>query len=191
MCSLYKNKDLLKNHPFYSNEIESNKKNKKENSNISLLSELLFFLEEFKELSNKELSQELPFFPKIWKKRKKRLTKYQILSNIPPFFDTARIIKREHAHRGYAETYNVEVMDNRSLNDSLRDDLLREKRGFKYNLVAEITLKRWNNAINRYDIETVFIRSGPATVQNQKFNLEASYKILANILDIWTGFGSG
>ena len=65
MCSLYKNKDLLKNHPFYSNEIESNKKNKKENSNISLLSELPFFLEEFKELSNKELSQELPFFPKI------------------------------------------------------------------------------------------------------------------------------
>ena len=82
-------------------------------------------------------------------------------------------------------------MDNRSLNDSLRDDLLREKRGFKYNLVAEITLKRWNNAINRYDIETVFIKSGSVTVKNQKFNLEASYKILANILDIWTGFGSG
>ena len=43
-------------------------------------------------------------------------------------------------------------MDNRSLNDSLflekrsiKDyfkDLLREKRGFEYNLVAEITLKR-------------------------------------------------
>ena len=197
MCSLYKNKDLLKNHPFYSNEIESNKKNKKENSNIRLLSELRFFLEEFKELTNKELSQELPFFPKIRKKRKKRLNKYQILSNIPPFFDTVRIVKREHAHRGYAETYNVEVMDNRSLNDSLFlakrsiKDLLREKRGFKYNLVAEITLKRRNNAINRYDIETVYIRSGPVTVKNQKFNLEASYKILTNILDIWTGFGSG
>ena len=92
-------------------------------------------------------------------------------------------------------------MDNRSLNDSLflakrsiKDffkDLLREKRGFKYNLVAEITLKRWNNAINRYDIETIFIRSGAVTVINQRFNLEASYEILKNILDIWTGFGSG
>ena len=78
-------------------------------------------------------------------------------------------------------------MDNRSLNDSLflekrsiKDyfkDLLREKRGFEYNLVAEITLKRWNNAINRYDIETIFIRSGAVTVINQRFNLGALYEI--------------
>ena len=79
-------------------------------------------------------------------------------------------------------------MDNISFNDSLflakrsiKDffkDLLREKRGFKYNLVAEITLKRWNNAINRYDIETIFIRSGAVTVINQRFNFGASYEIL-------------
>ena len=68
---LYKNIDLLKNHPFGSSEIESNKKNKKENSNIRLLSELPFFLEEFKELTNKELSRELPFFPKKEKKEKR------------------------------------------------------------------------------------------------------------------------
>ena len=91
-------------------------------------------------------------------------------------------------------------MDKRSLNDSLflakrsiKDffkDLLREKRGFKYNLVAKITLKRWNNAINRYDIETIFIRSGVVKVINQGFNLGA-YEISKNILDIWIGFGSG
>ena len=39
-----------------------------------------------------------------------------MLSNILPFFDTVGIVRREHAHKGYAETYNVEVMDNRSLN---------------------------------------------------------------------------
>ena len=155
------------------------------------MSELPFFLDKSEELINKELSEELPFVPKKIKRRKKgskRLTKYQILSNILPFFDTVGIRKKEHAHRGYAETYNVEVMDNRSLNDSLflakksiKDffkDLLREKRGFKYNLVAEITLKRWNNAINRYDIETIFIRSGAVTVINQRFNFGASYEIL-------------
>ena len=38
-------------------------------------------------------------------------------------------------------------------------DLSQEKRGFKNNLLATITLKRWNNAINRYDIETVYLRS--------------------------------
>ena len=39
----------------------------------------------------------------------------------------------------------------RRINDFLRD-LLEEKRGFKCNLLAVITLKRWNNAINMYDI---------------------------------------
>ena len=39
----YKNKDLLKNQPFYSSEIESSKKKDKEISNIKFLSELPFF----------------------------------------------------------------------------------------------------------------------------------------------------
>ena len=54
------------------------------------------------------------------------------------------IVRSEHAHQYYAETYNVEITDRISLDDSLflakrsiNDlfrDLLREKRGFKYNL---------------------------------------------------------
>ena len=75
--------------------------------------------------------------------------------------------QKEKAFRGYAETYNVEVTDTKSLADSLFlakiciidlcSDLLEEKRGFKYVLVATITLKRWNNIINRYDIEIILI----------------------------------
>ena len=168
------------------------------------MSELPFFLDKSEELINKELSEELPFVPKKIKRRKKgskRLTKYQILSNILPFFDTVGIRKKEHAHRGYAETYNVEVMDNKSLDDSLflakrsiKDflkDLLEEKRGFKCVIIAEITLKRWNNAINMYDIDRIFVRSHAETVTNERCNLGASYEIMKNILDIWTGFGSG
>ena len=43
----------------------------------------------------------------------------KILSNILPFFDDVGISIRERALRGYAESYNVEVMDTKSLNDSL------------------------------------------------------------------------
>ena len=78
-------------------------------------------------------------------------------------------------------------MNNRSLNDSLflakksiKDffkDLLEEKRGFKYVIVAEITLKRWNNAINMYDIERIYIRLHAETVINKRFNLGAPYEI--------------
>ena len=122
MRSLYKNKDLLKNHPFYTSEIESNKKIRKKIVILDFCLNYHFFLDKSEELINKELSEELPFFPKKIKRRKKwskRLTKYQILSNMLPFSDTVGIVRREHAHKGYAETYNVKVMDNRSLNDSL------------------------------------------------------------------------
>ena len=66
----------------------------------------------------------------------------------------------------------------RSINDFLEDLLQEEKRGFKYNLLAAITLKRWNNAINIYDIQKIYIRSDAMTATNQKFNLNAAYKKL-------------
>ena len=78
--------------------------------------------------------------------------KHQILENILPLYDSVVISRRQHAHKYYAENYDVEVIDNKSLVDSLFlakksinglfRDLLREKRGFKYNLEAVITLKR-------------------------------------------------
>ena len=162
-----------------------------------------FFYKEPKNLTNIQLSKELPFFSEKSKRPKgpKRLTKHQILQNVLPFYDTVGISRREHAHKYYAETYDVEVIDNTSLDDSLflakrsiNDlfrDLLREKRGFKYNLVAIITLKRWNNATNTYDIETIHIKTKAITVTNQRFNLNSAYEELKHRLDIWTGLGSG
>ena len=180
--------------------MKSNKKKNEEFSNIKFLSELPFFPKKSKKLIIEQLSDVLPFSPKR-KKRSKRLTKYQILSNVLLFFDDVGISRKERAFRGYAETYNVEVMDTESLDDSLflakrsindfLRDLLEEKRGFKYNLLAAITLKRWNNAINMYDIQKIYIRSDAMTVTNQRFNLNAAYEKLKILLDIWDGPGSG
>ena len=109
---------------------------------------------------------------------------------------------REHAHRYSAETYDVEITDSislddslflakRSINDLLRD-LLREKRGFKYNLGTGITLRRWNNAINTYDIVKEHSKTKTITVLNQRFNLNSAYEEeLKDRLDIWIGEGSG
>ena len=60
-----------------------------------------------KDLTIKQLSEALPFHPPKRKKRAKRLTKYQILSNVLPFFHDVQISRIEHALRGYAETYNI------------------------------------------------------------------------------------
>ena len=111
MVSHYENKNLLKIHPFYSGEIKNNQKNKKKIRNISRLPS------SSKKLSNIELSKVLPFLPEK-PKRPKRLTKYQILSNILPFFDSAGISRRQTAFRNYAGTYEVEVMDSKSLDNS-------------------------------------------------------------------------
>ena len=198
MAQKYKVKDLLKNLPFCTNEIKKSKKKKKNFTNARFLSKLPFFPKIVKNLTNCQLSRELPFFAKR-PKRPKRLTKRQILRNILPLYDSVGISKREGAFRGYAETYNVEVTDRKSLSDSLFlakssiidlfSDLLEEKRGFKYVLSATITLKRWNNVINRFDIETIYINSEAVTETNQRFNLSTTYEKLKNILDIWTGQG--
>ena len=168
MAKKYKNKNWLKNLPFYSEETKSSKKENKTFSNFKFLSELPFFSKEPKELTNKNISEVLPFPPKK-KRRSKRLTKHEILSNVLSFYHSVRNLRSQHAQKGYAETYNVEVTDRIILSDSLFlaksgindlfKDLSQEKRGFKNNLLATITLKRWNNAINRYDIETVYLRS--------------------------------
>ena len=42
-----------------------------------------------------------------------------------------------------------------------------------------------------YDIQKFYIRSDAMTVTNQKFNLNAAYKKLKILLDIWDGPSSG
>ena len=125
---------------------------------------------------------------------------HQILQNVLAFFDSVGISRREHAHKYYAETYDAEVIDNKSLDNSLFlerksindlfKDLLREKRVFKYNLEGAVTLKRWNNASNTYDIVTKHAKAKAITVINQRFNLSSAYEELKRRLDIWTGEGS-
>ena len=66
-----KNKNTLKNLPFYSEETKSVKKKNKKTSNIELLSELPFFDKKSKTLTNIQLSKELLFHLSENKKTKK------------------------------------------------------------------------------------------------------------------------
>ena len=63
-----------------------------------------------------------------------------MLTNVLPIFDDVKILRKEHAHRYHAESYDVEVMDRISLDnslflakrsiDDLFRDLLEEKKRF-------------------------------------------------------------
>ena len=154
MCSYYKNKYLLKFQPFYTSKIEKSTKKTRTTKNVT----------KKPKVTNKQLSQALPFHPKKTKKPKE-LTKRQIFQYIFPFSEAIVISKRARALRGYVETYNVEVIDNNSLNDSLflaksyiidfLKDTLATKRSYKYSILAIITLKRWNSAINAWKFQNI------------------------------------
>ena len=133
----------MKQLPFYGKTI---KPRIKEFTNAKLLSELPFFEKpikaKIKQLTTKKLLQEQPFYKQpIKKPRIKKLKNYELLRELP-FYDDINISRKERAFRRYAEIYKVEIINNRSFSEllflsknsirGLFDDLLREKRGFKY-----------------------------------------------------------
>ena len=95
------------------------------------------------------------------------------------------ISKNERALRGYAETCKVEIINNGKLSDSLSvsknsiknlfDELLREKRGFKYIISVKITLKKRIND-NEFIPRTVCFNSLVKTVINRRYHLNDSLK---------------
>ena len=135
--------NLLKQLPFYGKTI---KPGIKEFTNGKLLSELPVFEKpikaKIKQSTTKKLLQEQSFYKQPIKKLGiKKLKNYELLRELP-FYDDINISRKERAFRGYAETYKVEIINNRNLSDllsviknsikNLFDELLREKRGFKY-----------------------------------------------------------
>ena len=67
---------------------------------------------------------------------------------------------------------------------NLFDELLREKRGFKYVLSTKIILKKRIND-NEHKYSTVYFNSLVKTVINQRYYLNESFEEILNLLDIW------
>ena len=124
---------------------------------------------------------------------------FELLRELP-FHDDINISRKERAFRGYAETYKVEIINNRNLSNSLSlsknsiknlfDTLLREKRGFKYNISVKTTLKKQIND-NEFDLKTVYFNSPVKTIINLRYRLNDSFEEILNLLDIWINEGSG
>ena len=94
-----------------------------------------------------EYFKELPFYNKhIEKPKIKRLKNIDLLSELP-FYEELNVIKTNHAFRGYAMSYKVELVEKKKLeasNSSIKDlfnDLLDETKGFKYQITVKILLK--------------------------------------------------
>ena len=158
------------------------------------MSELPFFEEpikaKIKELSIKKLLSKQPFYKQPIKKPcVKKLGNSELLCELP-FYDDINISRKERAFKVHAETYKVEIINNKSLSDllfvsknsikNLFDELLR---GFKYILSTKITLKKRIND-NEYKPCTVSFNSLVKTGINRRY-LNDSFEEILYLLDIW------
>ena len=108
-----------------------------------------------------EYFKDLPFYNKSIEKPKiKRLKNIDLLSELP-FYEELNVIKTNHAFRGYAMSYKVEIIEKKdpikqleASKSSIKDlfsDLLNETKSFKYQITLKVLLKkiqtRWRNWI--------------------------------------------
>ena len=144
-------------------------------------------------MSTKELLSKQTFCKQpIQKLRIKKLNNHKLLRELP-FYDDINISRKERAFKKYPETYEVEIINNKSLSDSLSvsknsiknlfDELLREKRGFKYVSSTKIVLKKHIND-NSHKYSTVYFNSLVKTVINRRYHLNDSFEEILNLLDI-------
>ena len=133
-----------------------------------------------KQLNTDDSLSEQPFFKQpIRKPRIKKLSNHELLQ-VLPFYDIINVLRKARAFKKYAETYELEIINSKSLNDSLSvskdsiknlfDELLREKKGFKYFLSTKIILKKRTNN-NEHTYSTVYINSLVETVINRRYHL--------------------
>ena len=78
----------------------------------------------------------------------------------------------------------------RSITDFLKDQL-QEKRGFKYSILAVVTMKRWKSEIDAWELVIIYLRSDAITVTNNRFRLDHAFIKILNLLYKWQGEGSG
>ena len=132
-----------------------------------------------------DYSKELPFYKKTIEKPKvKRLKNIDRLVELP-FYEQLSVIKTGEAFKGYAMSYKVEIIEKKDTivqleasKSSIKDlfsDLLNEIKGFKYQIMVKVLLKKYK--LNReIEFPPVYFNSVTKTVINYRFRLEILFK---------------
>ena len=132
-----------------------------------------------------EYFKELPFYNKhIEKPKIKCLKNIDLLSELP-FYEELNVIKTNHAFRGYAMSYKVEIIEKKdpikqleASKSSIKDlfsDLLNETKGFKYEITLKVMLKN-TSQMEKLNLDQFILNSTTKTVINYKFSLENTFQ---------------
>ena len=130
---------------------------------------------------------------------KKRLKNIDLLSELP-FYEQLKAIKTNHVFRGYKMSYEVEIIERKDpinqleeRESSIKDffsDLFNETKGFKYQIMLKVVLKKYKPN-GEIEFTPVYFNSTTKTVINHKFSLENAFQEILYRIDNWINEGSG
>ena len=73
---------------------------------------------------------------------------------------------------------------------NLFNDLLNERKGFKYQITVKVLLKKYKSD-GEIEFRQVYFNSVTKTVTNHRFQLESSFQEILYMIDNWINKGSG
>ena len=117
-----------------------------------------------------------------------------------PFYEELNVIKTNHAFRGYAMSYKVEIIEKKdpikqleASKSSIKDlfsDLLNETKGFKVWNNTKSCVKKYKSN-GEIEFAPVYFNSTTKTVINNKFCLEIGFQEILYRIDNWINEWSG
>ena len=128
--------------------------------------------------------KQLSFHNKHIKKLKlKRLKNIDLLFELL-FYEDLNVLKTNHAVRGYAMSYKIELVEKKKTIEQLEaskssikdlfNDLLNEAKGFNYQVTLKVTLKKYKST--EIEFAPVYFNSATKTVINHNFSLEKAFQ---------------
>ena len=143
----------------------------------------------------KDYFKEIPFYNRPIEKPKILSLKNIDLSAELPFFEKLNIIKTNQAFSGYAMSYKTEIIEkkkdlivqleaNKLSIKNFFGDLLKEMKGFKYQITLKILLKKYK-ANGEIEFAPVYFDSWTKTVINSRLKLEDSFQEILYMIDAW------
>ena len=143
--------------------------------------------------------KELSFYNKHSEKPKiKRLKNIDLLSELS-FYEKLNVITTNHAFRGYAMSYKIELVEkkdpieqleaSKSSIKNLFNDPLNETKGFKYQITLKLVLKKCKTI--EIEFAPVYFNSTTKTVINHNFSLENAFQETLHRIDSWINERSG
>ena len=109
------------------------------------------------------------------------------------------LIKTDHAFRGYAMSYKVELIEKRNPNKQLEaskssiKDLFRglsnETKGFKYQTMLKVILKKYKST--EIEFAPIYFNSATKTVINHKLSFKNAFQEILYRIDNFINEGSG